>query len=55
MELSEALLEGDLELQMELNALAAHLASASAGNSFLGMPLLHSNSGRRPHRAKCPT
>jgi uncharacterized protein with von Willebrand factor type A (vWA) domain len=38
-ELSEALLEGDLELQMELEALAAHLASASAGNSFLGMPL----------------
>ncbi len=39
MELSEALLEGDLELQMELESLAAHLASASAGSPFLGMPL----------------
>jgi uncharacterized protein with von Willebrand factor type A (vWA) domain len=38
MELSEALLEGDLELQMGLEALAAHLASASAGNPFLDMP-----------------
>jgi uncharacterized protein with von Willebrand factor type A (vWA) domain len=38
MELSEALLEGDLELQMELEALAAHLASASAGNPLLDMP-----------------
>ena len=39
MELSEALLEGDLELRMELEALAAHLARASEGSPFLGMPL----------------
>ena len=39
MELSEALLEGDLELRMELESLAAHLAAASAGSPFLGMPL----------------
>ena len=39
MELSEVLLEGDLELRMELEALAAHLARASEGSPFLGMPL----------------
>ena len=38
-ELSEALLEDDLELRMELERLAASLASAAPGSELFGLPL----------------